>query len=194
MRNFSVAIFASGTGSNFVRLYDYFKEIDSISIAFVVCNNPDAYVLKLCAQRAQRAIVVSNENVSDEHFLTDLCVTESIDCILLAGFLRKIPLKFVRTFHNRIINIHPSILPSFGGKGMYGIHVHQAVFESGVKESGITIHYVNEDFDKGAKIAQFYVSVDTNDTPETIQFKVQQLEHTYYPMVCAEIIKNLDGK
>lgn len=194
MRNFSVAIFASGTGTNFVRLYEYFKGIDFISIAFVICNNPDAYVLNECDLRGQRAIVVSNENVSDEHFLTDLCVSESIDCILLAGFLRKLPNRLVHTFVNRIINIHPSLLPDFGGKGMYGNKVHQAVFEAGVKETGITIHFVNEVFDEGAKIAQFFTSLDATDTPTSIQAKVQLLEHAYYPLVCAEIIKKLDGK
>ncbi len=192
MRNFSIAIFSSGSGSNFVCLYDYFEKLHQISISFVLCNNSEAYVLTECEQRGQRAIVVSNEAVANEFFLTDLCIGESIDCIILAGFLRKIPDNLVRAFSNRIINIHPSILPDFGGKGMYGNRVHQAVFEAGAKETGITIHFVNEDFDEGAKIAQFYVSIDATDTPETIKYKVQHLEHTYFPIVCAETIKSLD--
>jgi phosphoribosylglycinamide formyltransferase-1 len=192
MHIFSIAVFASGAGSNFIRLYDYFSKIDEIDISFVLCNNPEAYVLNECAQRGQRSIVISNDDVANENFLTDLCISESIDCIILAGFLRKIPDNLIRAFTNRIVNIHPSILPDFGGKGMYGNRVHQAVFEAGVQETGITIHFVNEGFDEGAKIAQFYVSIDAIDTPETIKNKVQHLEHTYYPMVCAEIIKGLD--
>jgi len=192
MRIFSIAVFASGTGSNFIRLYDYFSKIDAIDISFVLCNNSEAYVLNECAQRGQRSIIVSNDDVANENFLTDLCISESIDCIILAGFLRKIPDNLIRAFTNRIVNIHPSILPDFGGKGMYGNRVHQAVFEAGVQETGITIHFVNEGFDEGAKIAQFYVSIDATDTPETIKNKVQHLEHTYYPMVCAETIKGLD--
>jgi len=192
MRKFNVAVFASGAGSNFVCLYDYFEKLADISITFLLCNNSDAYVLKECEKRGQRAILVSNDSVSNENYLTDLCLSESIDCIILAGFLRKIPVSLVRAFSGRIINVHPSILPNFGGKGMYGQRVHQAVFDAGVKETGITIHFVSENFDEGAKIAQFYTSIDVTDTPETIQQKVQKLEHTYFPIVCTEIIKNLD--
>lgn len=178
----NAAIFASGEGTNAENLFRYFANDPRIRIKLVVTNRDDAGVVDRAARYKKNVQIVSKaalENYTDQ-FIEFLNV-EKIDLIILAGFLLKIPEKFVRAFPNRIINLHPALLPNYGGKGMYGINVHRAVIESGDKESGITIHYVNEEYDKGEIIIQERCAVSPGDTPETLSKKIQALEFEYLP-------------
>lgn len=184
MKAQSVAVFASGNGSNALRLMDYFKAKNgSISIDLLVCNKPDAPVVEKARERGVEVLIVDNAMVENGLTLLQELHYRSIEWIVLAGFLRKIPLNIIHGFPEKIINIHPSLLPKFGGKGMYGMHVHRAVVEAGEQETGISIHLVNEEFDKGRILAQFSVAVNSTDTPEMVAEKVQQLEHTHFSHV-----------
>jgi len=187
-----IAIFASGSGSNAQKILEYFKDHSSAEISIILSNNPDAYVL----QRADNFEIPTHVFDRDEFYHSDnilnLLTNLQIDLVVLAGFLWLIPKNLIHAFPNRIINIHPALLPSYGGKGMYGNHVHQAVLEAKEPESGITIHYVNERFDEGKIIYQAKYKIDPDDTMELIQFKGQQLEHLHYPKVIENIIKELN--
>jgi phosphoribosylglycinamide formyltransferase-1 len=185
-----VAIFASGTGSNASRIMDYFNNHPLIEIAFVLTNKPDAPVVEKTQLRKIQLISCTNQEVDLPGHITQLCQTQKIEYIILAGFLRKIPSDLIQQYPNRIINVHPSLLPKFGGAGMYGIHVHNAVKEAGETESGITIHLVTENFDEGQRIAQFYTPIHSSDSPENIQHKIHQLEQLYFPIVIEQVIKN----
>ena len=186
-----IAIFASGSGSNAQKILEYFKDHSSAEVSIILSNNPDAYVL----QRADNFEIPTHVFDRDEFYHSDdvlnLLTNLQIDLIVLAGFLWLIPANLIQAFPDRIINIHPALLPSYGGKGMYGSHVHQAVLEAKESESGITIHYVNERFDEGKIIYQAKYKIEPNDTIELIQFKGQQLEHLHYPKVIENIIKEL---
>jgi phosphoribosylglycinamide formyltransferase-1 len=187
---FRLAIFASGTGSNAARLIDYFKGHPNFEVAFVLTNKPQAPVVNKTVQRNIKLIICTNQEIDQSHYLVELCKNEKVDYIVLAGFLRKIPFDLIHYFDKHIINVHPSLLPKFGGAGMYGLNVHTAVKESCETESGITIHYVSENFDEGQRIAQFITPIDSNDTVEQIQSKIHQLEQIYFPFVIEqEIIK-----
>lgn len=188
-----LGIFASGTGSNAVRLIDYFKDHSIIEIAFVLTNKPNAPVVEKTIQRGVKLITCTNAEIDQTHFMVHLCSNEKVDYILLAGFLRKIPSDLIQHFNQRIFNVHPSLLPKFGGAGMYGLHVHTAVKDAGEKESGITIHYVSENFDEGQRIAQFIIPIDSNDTVEQIQTKIHQLEQIYFPFVIEQEIMKVHG-
>jgi len=188
-----LGIFASGTGSNAVRLIDYFKDHSIIEIAFVLTNKPNAPVVEKTIQRGVKLITCTNAEIDQTHFMVHLCSNEKVDYILLAGFLRKIPSDLIQHFNQRIFNVHPSLLPKFGGAGMYGLHVHTAVKDAGEKESGITIHYVSENYDEGQRIAQFIIPIDSNDTVEQIQTKIHQLEQIYFPFVIEQEIMKVHG-
>ena len=183
-----LAIFASGTGSNATRIMDYFHENSSVEVAFVLTNKPQAPVAEKTISRGVQLITCINQEVDLPGHITQLCQEHKIDFIILAGFLRKIPSDLIQQYPNRIINVHPSLLPKFGGAGMYGIHVHNAVKEAGETESGITIHFVTENFDEGQRIAQFYTTIENSDTPENIQHKIHQLEQIYFPIVIEQVI------
>lgn len=186
-----IAIFASGSGSNAQKIMEHFKKNDVAEVTLILTNNPEAYVL----QRADNFEIpthIFNKrafNQSDE--VLKLLQSLNIDLIVLAGFLWLVPQNLLDAFPNRIINIHPALLPAFGGKGMYGDYVHQAVLLAGEKESGITIHYVNEHFDKGEIIQQFRFKIEPADQLENIRFKIQQLEHQHYPKVIEQVLKKL---
>jgi phosphoribosylglycinamide formyltransferase-1 len=186
-----IAIFASGSGSNAQKLMEYFKGHPDAEIALVLTNNPDAFVL----QRADNFEIPSHIFDRQEFYQTedvlDLLKTLKIDLIVLAGFLWLIPEKLINEFPGRIINIHPAILPKFGGKGMYGDHVHHAVLQAGEREGGITIHYVNPRYDEGEFIYQAKYRIDKGDNLEMLKFKGQQLEHLHYPRVVESIVKKL---
>lgn len=186
-----IAIFASGSGSNAQKILEYFKDHSSAEVSIILSNNPDAYVL----QRADNFEIPTHVFDRNEFYHSDdvlnLLTNLQIDLIVLAGFLWLIPANLIHAFPDRIINIHPALLPSYGGKGMYGNHVHQAVLEAKEPESGITIHYVNERFDEGKIIYQAKYKIEPDDTIELIQFKGQQLEHLHYPKVIENIIKEL---
>jgi len=190
---FRVAIFASGTGSNAARLIDYFKGHPNLEVSFVLTNNSQALVVSKTVQRGIKLISCTNQELDQSNFLVDLCKNEKVDYIILAGFLRKIPVDFIRYFDKRIINVHPSLLPKFGGQGMYGLNVHTAVKESGETESGITIHYVSEHFDEGQRIAQFMTTIEKNDTVEQIQSKIHHLEQVYFPIIVEQEILNFNS-
>jgi len=178
----NAAIFASGEGTNAENLFQYFLNDARIKIKLVVTNKEDAGVVARAEKYKKNVQIVSKaalENYSDQ--LIEFLQVEKIDLIILAGFLLKIPEKFIKAFPNKIINLHPALLPKHGGKGMYGMHVHKAVIENKETESGITIHFVNEEYDKGNIILQAKCKVDANETPESLSKKIQQLEFEYLP-------------
>ncbi|MES2418459.1 MAG: phosphoribosylglycinamide formyltransferase [Bacteroidota bacterium] len=186
-----IAIFASGSGSNAQKLMEHFKRSTEVEIALVLTNNVDAYVL----QRADSFEIPSHIFDRQEFYHTDnivdLLKNLDIDLLVLAGFLWLIPKSLLNAYPGRIINIHPAILPKFGGKGMYGDHVHKAVMQSMESEGGITIHYVNENYDEGEYIYQAKYRIDKGDNLEMIKFKGQQLEHLHYPRIVESIIKKI---
>lgn len=178
----NAAIFASGEGTNAENLFKYFANDPRIKIKLVITNNENAGIVARAEKYKKNVHIVSKsalENYTDQ--LIEFLKVENIDLIILAGFLLKIPEKFVKAFPNRIINLHPALLPNYGGSGMYGMNVHRAVIKNKDKQSGITVHYVNEDYDKGEIILQEKCNVDPNDTAEELSKKIQQLEFEYLP-------------
>jgi formyltetrahydrofolate-dependent phosphoribosylglycinamide formyltransferase len=188
--NFKLSIFASGAGSNAQNIIDHFRDHLSIKVVLILSNNPNAGVLEIARKEKIPFIVIEKERF----FMGDAYIPElegsGIDLIILAGFLWKIPDALVRRFEKRIINIHPALLPAFGGKGMYGPRVHDAVLSSGKKESGITIHYVDEVYDNGAIIFQATCPVYKNDTIGSLTKRIHELEHEHYPKVIEELLRS----
>ena len=186
-----IAIFASGSGSNAQKIMEYFKKHQDAEIAIVLTNNPEAYVL----QRADNFEIPSHIFDKQEFYKTDdivkLLKNLQIDLVVLAGFLWLIPENLLKAFPNKIINIHPALLPKYGGKGMYGDRVHQAILDAGEEESGITIHFINEHFDEGEPIHQSRFKIEKGDDLEMIKFKGQQLEHLHYPKVVEQLLKKM---
>ena len=186
-----IAIFASGSGSNAQKIMEYFKKHQDAEIAIVLTNNSEAYVL----QRADNFEIPSHIFDKHEFYKTDdivkLLKNLQINLIVLAGFLWLIPDNLLKAFPNKIINIHPALLPKYGGKGMYGDKVHQAILNAGEEESGITIHYINEHFDEGESIHQSRFKIEQGDDIEMIKFKGQQLEHLHYPKVVEQLLKKM---
>lgn len=178
----NAAIFASGEGTNAENLFNYFANDSRIKIKLVITNKDDAGIIARAEKYKKNVHIISKaalENYTDK-FIEFLTV-EKIDLIILAGFLIKIPPAFIKAFPNKIINLHPALLPKYGGKGMYGLNVHKAVIENQEKESGITIHFVNEDYDKGEMLLQVTCAVNPTDTPESLAKKIQTLEFEYLP-------------
>jgi phosphoribosylglycinamide formyltransferase 1 len=187
----NVAIFASGTGSNAKKIAEYFNGHAFISISLIVSNKADAGVLNIAAAAGIPVLLISKERFfNGDAYLPEL-KSKEIGFIVLAGFLWKIPDSIIKAFPHRIINIHPALLPKYGGKGMYGASVHGAVVSAGEKESGISIHYVDEHYDSGDIIFQATCPVEETDTASTLSEKVHQLEHQHYPRVIEEVIKGL---
>lgn len=186
-----IAIFASGSGSNAQKIMEHFKKHNDAEVTIVLTNNPEAYVL----QRADNFEVPAHIFTRQEFYHTDSVVhllkNLEIDIIVLAGFLWLIPQSLLKAFPNKIINLHPALLPKYGGKGMYGDKVHQAIIEAGDSESGITIHFVNEHFDEGEIIHQSRFHIEKSDDLEMIKFKGQQLEHLHYPKVIEQLLKKM---
>ena len=181
-----IAIFASGKGSNAKAIIDYFKNSETIAVSMIATNNPNAGVLAIAKENNINTFIFSREELQNEaSFLAHI---SDIDYIVLAGFLWLIPSYLVKHFPNRIINIHPALLPKFGGKGMYGMRVHEAVHVAQEVETGITIHFVNEHYDEGTYIMQQKVSITIHDTPESIANKVLQLEHYWYPKAVEQTV------
>ena len=185
-----ICIFASGSGTNAQNIIEYFKKKKNIEVSLVLSNKKEAYVL----QRAQLS-GVSNSFFSREDFhnYTVLKLLEEyrIDFVVLAGFLWLIPKEFLRAYPNRIVNIHPALLPKYGGKGMYGARVHETVLENMEKESGISIHYVNEEYDKGNLIFQTRCKIEQGETADSLAKKVHQLEYEHYPRVIEELVDSI---
>ena len=180
-----IVIFASGSGSNAQQIVEYFAATDIARVVMIYSNRRDAYVLQRAQNLNIQTVVFNRADFYDNHVILNHLNNINPDLIVLAGFLWKVPEKIVQAFAKRIINIHPALLPNYGGKGMYGDHVHRAVIENREKQSGITIHYINENYDEGAIIFQATCEIEDIDTPETLAAKIHTLEHRYYP----EIVK-----
>lgn len=188
MAKIRLALFASGTGSNALKIIDHFSTNSSIEVGCVISNKKDAPIVESARKKGIEVLCFTNYEVADGEFITNVCHEKGIDFIILAGYLRKIPVELLTAYSDKIINVHPSLLPKHGGQGMYGTFVHEAVLKNQDRETGITIHFVNEHFDEGRIIAQFYCSVDEGDTLKEIQSKIQRLEHTYFPLVIEKTI------
>jgi phosphoribosylglycinamide formyltransferase-1 len=187
-----IAIFASGSGSNAQKIAEYFKGHPTIEVALVVSNKADAGVLDIAKSFGIETYVIPSkaEFTQTETLLQELYVSQ-IDFIVLAGFLWLIPEYLIEAYPSRIVNIHPALLPKYGGKGMHGMHVHHAVVAAGEKESGITIHYVDKVYDNGEHLFQATVPVEPGDTPEVVQQKVLVLEHTNFAQVIEKVLNTL---
>lgn len=186
----NIVIFASGSGSNAQRLLEYFEHHPDIRVAALFSNNPNAYALKRAETYHVPALLFSRDDFYKSDQVLEQIQQFKPDLIVLAGFLWLVPHNLLQAFPNRIINIHPALLPQYGGKGMHGQHVHTAVVQAGEKESGITIHYINEEYDKGAFIRQERCPVLPDDTPEALAARVLQLEHQHLPQVVEQLLTN----
>lgn len=186
----NIAIFASGSGTNAENIIRYFQENDLIRVALVLSNRSDAYVLER-AHRLQvpSEVFLKEDWVSGEQILA-LLHEYHIDFIVLAGFLVRVPERLLHAYPDKIINIHPALLPKFGGKGMYGDRVHEAVVAAGEKESGITIHYINEHYDEGNTIFQATCPVLSTDSPDDVAKKVHALEYEHFPQIIEQVLNN----
>lgn len=182
-----IAIFASGSGSNAENIIRYFSDSTNIKVVLVLTNNPHAKVLER-AKKFNVPCKVFNrfEFTTDEDFLQNLI--DEVDYIILAGFLWLMPKRIIDQFNQKIINIHPALLPKYGGKGMFGMKVHQSVIDNKEKETGITIHFVNENYDEGAIIFQNSIEIEMDDTPDSIAEKIHQLEYENYPKVIEKVM------
>lgn len=185
-----IAIFASGSGSNAQRITEYFKDNDKVSVELFLTNNPQAGVIERGRKLSIPTLIFDKHTFSKTNKILELLKKLEIDFIILAGFLWLIPENLIKAYPNKIINIHPSLLPKYGGKGMWGHHVHEAVVANQENESGITIHFVNEHYDEGKVIFQSKCEVLPTDSPEEVARKVQILEHEYFPVVIEKIILN----
>ncbi len=190
----NIAIFASGAGSNAQKIIDYFRNSTSIRVALIVCNKPGAGVLGIATQQNVPYIIIEKEQFFRGNAYVDELRNYNIDLVVLAGFLWKVPLQLVAAYSGSIVNIHPALLPAYGGKGMYGEHVHKAVIAAGEKESGISIHYVDEHYDHGKVILQERCTIDPDDTPATLAAKIHALEHAHYPLVIEKICRELQNR
>jgi phosphoribosylglycinamide formyltransferase-1 len=184
----NIAIFASGTGTNTLKIIEHFVQRRNIHIALIVSNKVDAGVLTIAQTHHIPALVLEKDKFFHDNAYTDEFRQKNIDFIVLAGFLWKIPSALITAYPNKIINIHPALLPRYGGKGMYGHFVHEAVIAAGEKYSGITIHYIDEKYDHGSIIFQATCPVEENETPDTLAQKIHVLEYRHFP---AEIEKLL---
>ena len=186
----NIAIFASGTGTNAKKIIEYFENNTQVKVNLIVSNKATAPVLDIARENGIDTLVIDRHNFYKTQDILNFFNEYSIDFVVLAGFLLLIPSYLTKSFENKIVNIHPALLPKFGGKGMYGMNVHKAVHEAKEKETGITIHYVNENYDEGAIIFQAKCLIDTEDTPETISNKVRILEHEFFPKIIEQTITN----
>lgn len=191
----NIAIFASGEGTNAERIIEHFSGSSKVKISWVVTNREDAGVVKRAAKHRKGVQIISRyvlENYTEK--FVEFLKVEKVDLIVLAGFLLKVPEKLVAAFPYRIVNIHPALLPKFGGKGMYGLHVHKAVIEAKETESGISVHYVNEEYDRGEIILQEKILVGEHETPESLAHKVQALEHRFFPLAIEQVVEKISVK
>lgn len=184
-----LAIFASGSGTNAEKIIRHFESIGDIEVMLIVCNKKDAGVLDVAQRFGVPAMIIDRDFFYSSNQLLFELNQQGIDFIILAGFLWLVPLYLIHSYPKKIINIHPALLPKFGGKGMYGIHVHEAVKAAGEVETGITIHFVNERYDEGSIIFQASCPVSPYDTPEEIRNNVLAMEHKHFPEVIENIVR-----
>jgi phosphoribosylglycinamide formyltransferase-1 len=186
-----IAIFASGSGSNAQKIMEHFKKHTDAEVAIVLTNNPEAYVLQRADNFEIPTHIFDKHEFYETEDVVDLLKNLNIDLLVLAGFLWLVPDSLLANYPKRIMNIHPALLPKYGGKGMYGDRVHKEVLANGDEESGISIHYVNEDFDSGEIIYQARFKIEKNDDLELVKFKGQQLEHQYFPKIIEQVLKKI---
>lgn len=184
-----IAIFASGEGTNAHNIINYFKHSNAIKVELVLSNNSKANVLKRASDEGVKTVVVDKQSFYENLTTINILQSKQIDLIVLAGFLWKVPENLVNAFPNKIINIHPALLPKFGGKGMYGMNVHKAVIDAKESKTGISIHFVNNHYDEGAIIAQHECTVEPTDSPEIVAQKVHKLEQQFFPKEIFKLIK-----
>lgn len=183
-----IAILASGSGTNAQRLVEHFRASKRSEVVLIGCDKPGAGVIQRAWDLMVPLYLFNGTQLRDGTLQREL-QQQHIDLIVLAGFLRLIPAELVRAFPRRIINLHPALLPSYGGKGFHGHHVHEAVIKAKETESGITIHFVNERYDEGEHIAQFRCPVLPNDTPDSLAERIHALEHEHYPAVVEDVLR-----
>ena len=183
-----IAIFASGSGSNAENIIHYFSDNKRVEVVLVLSDKSSSGVLIRAQLHSIPTLIFTKNDLNESSKVHDVLKDYNIDIIVLAGFLLKIPLYMIKSYPNSILNIHPSLLPKYGGKGMYGMNVHKAVIENNEQKSGITIHYVNENYDDGAIIFQATCDIDEHDLPEDVKTKVQELELRHFPSIIESII------
>lgn len=193
MNTKKIAIFASGSGSNAENIIQYFQNSDKkVEIAIILTNKKDAFVIERAKKHQIPYIIFNRDEFYNSNNIIDILKEKQIDLVVLAGFLWLVPVPLIQAFQNRIINIHPALLPKYGGKGMYGMHVHNAIIENKETESGITIHMVNEEYDKGSTIFQAKCKILPEDTPESLAEKVHKLEYEHFPKVIEKLLYEAD--
>lgn len=188
----NIAIFASGSGTNAENIIRHFQGNKDVNVALVVSNKSDAYVLVRAANLHVPSLTLTREEFARGKELARLMKERGIDFIVLAGFLLRVPEALIEAYPGRIVNIHPALLPKYGGKGMYGDRVHRAVVEAGERESGITIHLIDEQYDRGTTVFQAKCPVLPGDTPDDVARKVHALEYAHYPEVIGQLLADLD--
>ena len=186
-----IILFASGGGTNAENIISYFKTSDIANVEAVFCNRKQAGVLERAKRLGIKTVVFHKSELLENDTVLDQLKEIDPDLIVLAGFLLKVPEQMVNAFEHKIINIHPALLPKYGGKGMYGLHVHQAVVENKETESGITIHYVNQNYDEGAIVFQAKCKVDSSDTAEDVAQKIHELEMKHFPNVIEDLLVDI---
>jgi len=184
-----IAVFASGNGSNAENIVQYFRAGKAAEVVLIVSNNPTAYVLERSKRLGVKRLVISKKDLQSPEMLLEKLRSEKVSWIVLAGFLWLIPEELILAYPGKIINIHPALLPKYGGKGMYGQHVHAAVSEAGETQTGITIHLVNRAYDEGAVLLQKKVEIRSGEFPDAIAAKVHQLEYQYYPQLIEMLVE-----
>ena len=182
-----LSIFVSGNGTNLQRIAEYFKDKKDVEIVNVVCNNPKAYAIERAKKLGIPLRMITKMEFNRPEF-TEEMHNLNLDLIVLAGFLWKIPSSLIQAYPKKIVNIHPALLPKYGGKGFYGEHVHEAVVAAKEAQSGITVHYVNEVYDSGEIILQARVSLDEKETPDSLAAKIHQLEQAYFPVAIEQVL------
>lgn len=193
MQTVKIAVFASGNGSNAENIILYFRgrPDEGIEVALVVCNKPGSMVISRASALGVPVATVSGADLRSSDIILPLLDSYGIGAIILAGFLQIVPSFITDRYAGRILNIHPSLLPRFGGKGMYGRYVHEAVVAAGVTETGITVHHVTERYDEGAIVFQASIPVTPDDTPDTVEARIHELERTHFPRVIAETLRHI---
>lgn len=186
-----LCIFVSGNGTNCENIIQYFQQKGNADIAFVLSNSAKAFALERAKRLGVKTYVLSKAEINDENVLLPLMKKEQVDFIVLAGFLLMIPDFLINAYDHRMINLHPALLPKFGGKGMYGHHVHEAVKAAGETETGMTVHWVNRKYDDGEILAQYRTPISPDDTPDDIAAKEHALEMKYFPKVIDEVISKI---
>ncbi len=190
MKQINLAIFVSGSGTNCENLIKYFADSERVHCALVVSNKPDAYALVRAERLGVKTAVAPKAQLNDAEFMMPLLREHQIDFIVLAGFLPLVPNFLIDAYPRRIINIHPALLPKYGGKGMWGHHVHEAVKAAGEAETGMTVHWVTPICDSGEMIAQYRVALTPDDTADDIAEKEHQLEMKYFPLVVEKVLND----